>query len=121
MVHRKLLADTFSGLARGILLFGFSAYFVQGFIQKFNFPRVEFLIFTTCLAVLLQMLAHIILEDAMGDGITIAAAVAVGVTAVIVIVGMLQLQKANKLKEKSLQQNNVPSGHSSPTQVGHGI
>lgn len=119
MAHRKLLADTLSGLARGILLFGFSAYFVQGVILKMEFPRVEFVILATCLAVLLQLMAHIIVEDAMGDGLTIVAAVAVGVTAVLVIVGMFQLHKANKLKERSLHQSNAASEHPSATEVGH--
>ena len=120
MAHRKLLADTLSGLARGILLFGFSAYFVQGVILKMDFPGVEFVILATCLAVLLQLLAHLIVEDAVGDALTIVAAVAVAVTAVLVIVGMFQLHKANKLKERSLHNGNAASEQSSATQVGHG-
>ena len=121
MEHRKLLADTFSGLTRGMTLLGFSSYFLQGFTQDFVIP---FFVCSICLAILLQILAHQILahmtmEVVMEDWITIAAAFAVGITAIIVIIGMFQLNKANKLKERALQLGNVPS-QAFPAQVGHG-
>ena len=83
MAHRKLIADTLSGLARGILLISLSAYVIHGIVLKIDFPRAELLILGACLAILLQVFAHIVLEVAMLDTLTIITRGAVIITAIL--------------------------------------
>ena len=121
MAHQKLIADTLSGLARGILLISLSAYVIHGIILNIDFPRTELFILGACLAILLQVFAHIVLEDAMFDTLTVITIGAVIITAISVTAGIIELRKANKLKEREMQRGSVTSESPSHTPANHGF